>query len=133
MNGAIMLRGIVFLAVGLLAGCETAPPQRDLDVQRLERSLDQLANDRRFGQLATANWNVPVGRCRRCVSATPGDPMHSAKSTSPSEKSTRRGQRPRHGIWKTSASKQPRNTTNYWSAPLSVTRPTHVAKWNGSA
>lgn len=54
MNGAIMLRGIVFLAVGLLAGCETAPPQRDLDVQRLERSLDQLANDRRFGQLATA-------------------------------------------------------------------------------
>lgn len=54
MNGAIMLRGIVFLAVALLAGCETAPPQRDLDVQRLERSLDQLTNDRRFGQLATA-------------------------------------------------------------------------------
>lgn len=38
----------------IVSGCESAPPQRDLDVQRLERSLDQLASDNRFGQLATA-------------------------------------------------------------------------------
>lgn len=44
------------LCVAMLAlgGCQTTPPQRDLDVQRLERSLDQLASDNRFGQLATA-------------------------------------------------------------------------------
>ena len=51
---SILLRGLLLLALAAMAGCESAPPQRDLDVQRLERSLDQLANDRRFGQLASA-------------------------------------------------------------------------------
>lgn len=50
----VLIRGSVLLALSLFAACQSAPPQRELDVQRLERSLDQLANDRRFGQLATA-------------------------------------------------------------------------------
>ena len=54
MTPSILFRGLLLLTLATLAGCESAPPQRDLDVQRLERSLDQLANDRRFGQLATA-------------------------------------------------------------------------------
>ncbi|MFZ2235911.1 MAG: hypothetical protein WBP11_04475 [Dokdonella sp.] len=54
MSRSILFRGLLLLTLAGLTGCESAPPQRDLDVQRLERSLDQLANDRRFGQLATA-------------------------------------------------------------------------------
>lgn len=61
---AFRLGSLLALAL-VLAGCESAPPQRDLDVQRLERSLDQLANDRRFGQLATAE----LERARSAVQA----------------------------------------------------------------
>lgn len=66
MMSRTLLRCSLLLAVGMtLGGCESAPPQRDLDVQRLERSLDQLANDRRFGQLATAE----LERARSSVQA----------------------------------------------------------------
>ncbi|MEO6075212.1 MAG: hypothetical protein ABIP56_00265 [Dokdonella sp.] len=65
MTRSILFRGFLLLALALMAGCESAPPQRDLDVQRLERSLDQLANDRRFGQLATAE----LDRARGAVQA----------------------------------------------------------------
>lgn len=54
MNIGTGIRCGMLVAVIMLAGCESTPPQRDLDVQRLERSLDQLASDGRFGQLATA-------------------------------------------------------------------------------
>ncbi len=65
MTRSILLRGFLLLILAAIAGCESAPPQRDLDVQRLERSLDQLANDRRFGQLATAE----LERARGAVQA----------------------------------------------------------------
>lgn len=60
-----LIGSCLVLAISVMAGCESAPPQRDLDVQRLERSLDQLANDRRFGQLATAE----LERARTSVQA----------------------------------------------------------------
>lgn len=60
-----LVRAGLILVVATMTACESAPPQRDLDVQRLERSLDQLANDRRFGQLATAE----LERARASVQA----------------------------------------------------------------
>lgn len=69
-------RAAALLAIAfVLAGCESAPPQRDLDVQRLERSLDQLANDRRFGQLATAE----LERARASVQALRLNPAKGAE------------------------------------------------------
>lgn len=53
------------LAAGLIGGCQTASPQRDLDLQRLERSLDQLAGDARLGGYASAE----IARTRAALAA----------------------------------------------------------------
>lgn len=59
---AVWAAGLTFL---LLGGCQTSSPQRDLDLQRLERSLDQLAGDARLGGLAPAE----IARTRASLAA----------------------------------------------------------------
>lgn len=53
------------LAACLVGGCQTASPQRDLDLQRLERSLDQLAGDARLGGYASTE----IARTRAALTA----------------------------------------------------------------
>lgn len=49
------LRQLALLTlIAAVAACQTVSPQRDLDLQRLDRSLDQLSADPKLGKLAPA-------------------------------------------------------------------------------
>ncbi|ANB16106.1 OmpA family protein [Dokdonella koreensis] len=65
MSPAFRWTWTVALSGLILAGCQTTSPQRDIDLQRLERSLDQLAGDARLGSLAPAE----IARTRAALSA----------------------------------------------------------------
>ncbi|MEO8459890.1 MAG: hypothetical protein ABI451_05120 [Dokdonella sp.] len=55
-----------------VAACQTVSPQRDLDLQRLDRSLDQLSADPKLGNLAPAELNMARAAVQVTKDTKPG-------------------------------------------------------------